>query len=669
MAADIDRFTPSLDLNEFYHVLLEKRLLIGSCIVFTLFATDIYLITATPIYEATSTVEVLQMQHPVVDVDDKAQPDDYRSLDVMETVEGNLQKPGLVLKVLECPEVKANPYLAKLASDPQSPANERAFKGLLNSITVKLRRATRLIDINVDHRDPATAQMLANLLVSEYLSEGFLNQSGDYQNTSQFLTQEAEAVQEKLEKTETQLQDYAGLVDLRERILDERKQLDLLNERYLDKHPKVIEAHALLDSLQEKFLDEMDRRQAAEQAEGIIPSSESPDESGLTDDQKVEREMVAEESHYNVLTQEETTERAVYESVLDHLKEATISEGYQDANIRLVQPALLPLVPAKPRILLTLAIGLFLGCSIGSSSALMLSLSDSTIRTVDEAETKLKLPVIGAIPELRKDIVQKLEAKRRSIKGRITAKNQQLIYPMVMEDCRDSLVAESIRTLRASINLLGSQMGRKTFLITSAVPAEGKSFVTSNLGLALAQEGKRVLLIDADLRKPQMANIFGCSHEIPGLAEWLTGSKTLFEVIMTCASSSGVNTHLLLAGSIISNPAELLSQGGFQKLIDGLYDTYDYILVDSAPILAVGDTLLFSRFFQTTIMLVRAGQTPASATARAVQLLKNSGAKLTGLVVNRLPVRTGFGSNPYYYYYQNTDKYGEAYGTEVARSK
>jgi succinoglycan biosynthesis transport protein ExoP len=538
MSETIGNITDAVEfsLNDVYHLLLRRIWLICGCVVFFLGCTNLYLFTATPKFDATATIEVLQRQHQPVNVEGQ-QPDDYRSLDVLETVEGNLERPSLLLRVLSRPEVKNNVYLARLAADPEGPENLGAFKGLLGSITAKLRRATRLIDITVEHSDPETAQMLANLLVEEYIQEGYSYQSGDYQNTSQYLLQESQQMKDKLEVTETELQDYAKLVDLRQRILDERKELDLLNERYLEKHPKIIEAHALLAELQKEFIDEMERRKAADPdpQNAVISAAALPGGSNLTDDEKVEREMVEEQSHYNILTQEEATERTMYESVLDRLKEAGISQGYQDADVRLREPAMLPRIPAKPRIFVTLAIGLFLGLVTGVGATFMLSSMDSSFGTIDEAEGRLRLPALGAIPELASNAagnnyqyhgrgyrtrkwVNNLIVKEER-KAMLTEAKRKLPWKqnkedrtgnLVIKDNRDSMVAEAVRSLRAAIKLQGRHEERKTFLLTSAIPSEGKSFIVSNLATALAQEGSRVLLIDADLRKPAIHQILGC---------------------------------------------------------------------------------------------------------------------------------------------------------------
>jgi capsular exopolysaccharide synthesis family protein len=203
-------------------------------------------------------------------------------------------------------------------------------------------------------------------------------------------------------------------------------------------------------------------------------------------------------------------------------------------------------------------------------------------------------------------------------------------------------------------------------LLTSAIPAEGKSFIASNLATALAQEGSRVLLIDADLRKPAIHQIFGLPRITPGVTNWLTGEKSFSEVIIPASGVPGLS--VMVAGVPVPHPAELLSNGKLQKNLREIVGQFDYVLVDSAPIHAVGDTLLICEFFQSTLMVVHAGKTPAQACVRAIRMLANSGAKVTGFILNRLPPRTGFGYNPYYYYYQSTDKYGEPYGTTAGQS-
>jgi capsular exopolysaccharide synthesis family protein len=352
---------------------------------------------------------------------------------------------------------------------------------------------------------------------------------------------------------------------------------------------------------------------------------------------------------------------------------------------------MLPRVPAKPRILLTLAIGLLLGLVTGMGGAFMLNSMDSSFGTIDEAEGRLRLPALGAIPELTSNaagnnyqyhgrgyrtkkwvnnlvVKEERDAMLAEAKRKLPWKGdkEDRTNSLVIKDNRDSMVAEAIRSLRAAVKLQGRHDNQKTFLLTSAVPAEGKSFIASNLATALAQEGSRVLLIDADLRKPVIHQIFGLPRTTAGLTNWLTGDKRFAEVIQPASGVPGL--FLMVAGAPVPHPAELLSNGRLQKNLREIVDQFDYVLMDSAPIHAVGDTLLLCEFFHATILVIHAGSTPAQACLRAMRMLANAGAKLSGFILNRLPERTGFGYNPYYYYYQSTDKYGEPYGTEAGKS-
>jgi len=393
-------------------------------------------------------------------------------------------------------------------------------------------------------------------------------------------------------------------------------------------------------------MQELSRREAAEQNAAGAPApapSVAPATSPI-DPQQFERALVEEDSHYNVLLEEKETQRTLYDSVLDRLKEANISKGYEDAQVHVREAAIFPLYPSQPIIPLILAIAIFLGLVSGVGLAFTLNAMDSSFRTVDEAEHRLELHSLGAIPYV----------KGHDKEGTI----------LVEDSNADQIVAESIRTLRASLKLMGRQEERKTFLFTSALPAEGKSFVTANCAVFLANEGSRVLIIDADLRKPTLHKIFNYSRSVEGLAEWLTRNEPLPNLVKP---SPVPNLDVLVAGAPAPNPAELLSNCNFGILLSEAVQLYDYVLVDSAPIHAVGDTLLMCEYFQSTCLVIHAGNTPGSACVRALHLLEKAGAKMAGFILNRLPARAGYGSNSYYYYYQYSGKYGEAYGQAKAK--
>jgi capsular exopolysaccharide synthesis family protein len=237
----------------------------------------------------------------------------------------------------------------------------------------------------------------------------------------------------------------------------------------------------------------------------------------------------------------------------------------------------------------------------------------------------------------------------------------QTTMPLLAEP--HGAVAEAFRTLRTSLSLLGPQSERQIFLFTSAVPGEGKSFCSSNYAVSLAQKGSRTLLIDSDLRLPTIGKIFFDGEAHAGVSDCIAGQCTLSEAIQT---TSIENLFVMTAGNRAPNPAELLSGSGFPKMLRELTAQFDYIVIDSAPVNAVSDTLLLVKYVQTTCIVVHAGKTPVKAVLRAKAKLAEAGATPAGFILNRLPKSSGTG----YYYYYSAGQYGKGvYGApEDART-
>jgi receptor protein-tyrosine kinase len=247
--------------------------------------------------------------------------------------------------------------------------------------------------------------------------------------------------------------------------------------------------------------------------------------------------------------------------------------------------------------------------------------------------------------------------------------------------------AEAFRNLRATLTLLGPEDERKVFIFTSALPSEGKSFTSANYALSLAQQGHRVLLIDGDLRRPSLHKIFKAAEspdrnrqdnpEPPGIVDCLIGAVSLEEAFgnvraneiePTDASPSpnsivtalGGQLSVLAGGRRSPNPAELLSGPSFAALIADAARLFDRVVIDSAPVLAVSDTLLMAPYAQTTCLVVRAAKTARDGVRRAIALLEGAGSRPAGIVLNRVPKRGGAG---HYYYYASPGYGSGTYGS------
>ncbi len=449
--------------------------------------------------------------------------------------------------------------------------------------------------------------------------------------------------------------------------------------RYKDKHPKMIAAKAALAEAKEKL------RQAVMAQPAIlgnaleqIKATEASLQNALHNQQGVAVVLNRTAIGYQELARQAETDRALYESVLRQIKDTNLTKDMKLNAVTVIEHSPFPSSPVSPRPSRTIALGLLGGLAVGLAFIFGADALDRSIKTVDQAETTLGLPVFAAVPDTTDEgPVSRLKRRGKALKSSN--------YRVVVET-PESPAAEAFRNLRAALSLLGPEAERKVSLFTSAVPSEGKSFTSANYALVLAQQGYRVLLIDGDLRRPNMhkifrfpeANIRNNSDEdsVPGVTDCLVGETDLssaarqipageiqlvdedVELTGKILTATGGQLYVLAGGRRAPNPAEILAGPFFGQLIAEAARLFDRVVIDSAPILAVSDTLLMTSYAQTVCIVVRAAKTPRPAVRRAITLLAKSGIRPAGLILNRLRRSRGVG----YYYYYASHGYGDGEG-------
>jgi succinoglycan biosynthesis transport protein ExoP len=456
-----------------------------------------------------------------------------------------------------------------------------------------------------------------------------------------------------------------------------------LSLRYKEKHPKMMSARAALreakDALHRAVMGQPPiLRNAIEQAK----ATEANFQEAIHEQQGTAVALNRAAIGYQELARQAETDRSLYESVLRQIKAIDLTKDVKANAVSVAEQAVVPRAPVNPIPSKAITFGLLGGLAVGLLFVFGADALDRSVKTVDQAEATLGLPVLAAIPET-KDSEGKAAGKKKNKKKDVARDAAK--YRMV-DEAPAGPVAESFRNLRAALSLLGPEADRRVFLFTSALPNEGKSFTSVNYALALAQQGHRVLLVDGDLRRPSIhkvfRNILGSTDDQPGVVDYLVGAVDLKNAVRLVATvdpelvgSARFRTtpphpgqlFVLAGGQRAPNPAELLSDECFKGLATEAVKMFDRVVVDSAPILAVSDTLLMVPHIQTTCMVVRAAKTPRNAINRALTLLSATNVRPAGLVLNRLPRRRGSG---YYYYYASHgygdgNVYGGKYGRKV----
>ncbi len=473
------------------------------------------------------------------------------------------------------------------------------------------------------------------------------------------------------------------IVDRRRDVAQLEAGVATLAQRYKDKHPKMLAARAALSEARGAL-----RREVLAQPEilrNTIQQAHAAEQNMGVATQEQEKAALALNKAaigYQELARQAETDRALYESVLRQIKETNLTKDVKTNAVSVIEHSPYPNFPVSPNPRKAIVLGLLGGLAAALAFVYLADILDRSIKTVDQAESLLGLPVLAAVPEATSNAKAPVETPDIKLTGTTT-------YRLVAE-APEGPTAEAFRNLRAALSLLGPEVERKVFLFTSALPTEGKSFTSANYALALAQQGHRVLLIDGDLRRPSLHKIFRYEgdatptqgeNEPPGIVDYLIGEADLstatrsvyasdvdptadsFTERNTIRTAMGGQLSVLAGGQRAPNPAELLSGTTFGQLVAEASRLFDRVVIDTAPILAVSDTLLMTPHVQTVCLVVRAAKTPRNAVRRALSLVIGAGGHPAGVILNRLPHRRGSG----YYYYYASHGYGAGEGSYAGR--
>ena len=566
-----------------------------------------------------------------------------------------------------------------------------SIKNFLDRIGISPVRGSNLVEASFDSQDPAMAARIANQLASEFIEQNLDVKWEATEKASEWLSRRLGGLKAKLENTEDALQSYAQ----RNSILFVTEKQDLANARLEQLQEKFTKAQAaryqkesISKLLQENTLESIPgalsnrliqdlttqiaelRREYAELtsilkpdyprvvkvqkqidtmesilagqkailAQNVIDEYQAAFnrqeflEEALEEQKRVVNEIANKSIQYKILLREVETNRQLYYGVLQRLKEAQLSAGLKATNIRIVDPAEVPGSPIKPRVLLNLGLALVLGTTLGVGLAFFQDYLDDTLKTPDEVEHHLRLPALGVIPRFQVNGLEKRSQK-------LLAATKDAAQPALVLRSRDDVaLAEAYRSLRTSILLSGSPAPR-CVLVTSALPGEGKTTTVVNLGAAFASLGmKKVVILDCDLRRPSCHQATGVSN-VPGLVNCLTGQMELKEVIKEVPGVPSL--YIIASGPLPPNPTELLSSPKLGELLQRIRSEFEFVLIDSPPLLNVADGRVLATHADGAVLVVQGNSTPREAVRDARTLLAGANGHILGVTLNNLNLTRG----------------------------
>lgn len=412
------------------------------------------------------------------------------------------------------------------------------------------------------------------------------------------------------------MQRHPLVLRFREQETEAEKKRDEAAQRYGSEHPRMIAAESELKSARESLRRQLTAvSQTISRELDVARANEQSFERALATAKSDIANFNRKEFALSSLERDVANNRQLYEMFIQRLKETNISEGMQTAIARVVDPAVVPQLPAGPNKRLIVGLALLGALLAGLSLALLLERLDNTVKTSREVEQKLGLPTLGSVQLTR-------------------SKRNQAMERLFLDEPQTSF-AEAIRTIRSAVMLSALDSPKKIVLVTSSVPEEGKTTVAANLAMSLGQV-KKTLLVDADMRRPKIGRILGgksTSHA--GLSGLCTDEAAPRDVLQQIPDT---NVWVLPSGKVPPNPQELLASNRFEDVLAKLAAEFDIIVIDTPPVQLVSDAMVLSRLATEVIYVVKADETPYPLARQGIRKLQRVGAPLIGVVLNQLDV-------------------------------
>lgn len=494
----------------------------------------------------------------------------------------------------------------------------------------------------------------AERAVEEFRSEAGLVQSGDSTVATAQLSElnteliraraERAEVESRLSQVESAVRSGAGLEAvpevlaspliqrLREQQSEVARRIADLSQQYGELHPRMVSARAEAADIETKIRLEIDKVIGGMRAQVAAARSREGALAGSLNDMKREAGVLGKsEVQLRALEREAAASRTLLETFLARAKEVGSEGSFQQADAQVISRAEIPTTPSYPKKTILLGMSFFGALLAGVMIAFILELMDHGFRSSEQIEQAMNAAPLGLIPAL-----SGLRNLGRSPEDYVLEKPT-------------SAFAESIRSLRTSLMLSDVDKPPKVVLVSSSMPREGKTSVTVALGRLMAGVGQKVLVIDCDLRRPKAHKVLGLQAR-PGLVDHFAGEALLPEIIQQDARSP---LHMIAAGRSAPNPPDLLGSEQMRTLLREMSERYDFVLLDSAPVLAVSDTRMLARLADKTVFLVRWADTRREVATNGLRQLREAGASVAGVVLTLVDVRKharyGYADSGQYY--------------------
>ena len=622
-----------LNLRDYLRIFRKRKIVIGATFIAAIIAGIVYVSMQPQVYKTSATVKI-QERKTVAGL----------------FTEWFLYDPGDIM-ASQAKIIKGFPIMKKVALSlglikNDFPISEihKVVSGLQGMIVTERIERTNIIRITASASDAKQAMDLANMVVQIYIEENLLEKKKQASAARQFIEEQLTQLQTRMEAGEESLRKFSSEVrnvrlaePLQEKMVDLEFELAAFLQKYTDKHPRVIQLREQIENLEEQLKD-----------------------------------FSGEELEYARLVREVEVNRKLYAMLKEKLEEARITEAQKVGDVSVVDPAVMPYSSMRPQKSMGVFIGGIMGLILGIGLAFMLETLDTSIGTIEDVENLVKLPVIGIIPSVSSGIIEEetvFERLKRKILPAKKGRNDEAYMHLIGHHKPKSPVAEAYRNLRTNLKFSSS---RKTFLITSAGPREGKTTILSNLGLSIAQKGVKVALVSSDLRRPTLGKAFGIRRE-PGLNEVIAGTLSLDSALKNISDimlgsmeldeimkTPGMeNMWILTSGQLPFNPAEVLESRKLTKVIEELRHRFDVVLFDSPPVLPVTDPSLLASKVDSVVICYEIGKTARAALLRTKVQLESTGAEISGVVLNHISPQTETAAAYPYYYHYKYGYYGE----------